>query len=144
MIISAISALGFSDNYKFSFKPWYLDSGASKHMTNTSVPFSNVRNYDGNLKISTADGSSLPISAVGDLSPSLIDIFVSHDLSTNLIFVGQLVDNNCNVNFSHSGYIVQDQVSGKWSRRGLKWDDSYLFTFILPLLSLVSFTFLCI
>jgi hypothetical protein len=120
MIISAISALGFSDNYKFSFKPWYLDSGASKHMTNTSVPFSNVRNYDGNLKISTADGSSLPISAVGDLSPSLIDIFVSHDLSTNLIFVGQLVDNNCDAHFSHSGCVVQDQASGKMIMKGPK------------------------
>ena len=74
IIISALSALGFSGNHKFPFKPWYFDSGASKHMTNTSVPFSNVRNYDGNLKISTADGSSLPFSVVGDLSPSLTDI----------------------------------------------------------------------
>jgi hypothetical protein len=120
MIISTISALGFSGNHKFPFKPWYLDSGASKHMTNTNVPFSNVRNYDGNLKISTADGSSLPISAVGDLSPSLTDIFVSHDLSTNLIFVGQLVDNNCDAHFFHSGCVVQDQTSGKMIMKGPK------------------------
>ena len=43
-----------------------MDSGASNHMTNTIVPLSNIRNYDGNLKINTADGSSLFISVVDD------------------------------------------------------------------------------
>jgi hypothetical protein len=99
MIISALSAFGFSGNYKFPSKPWYLDSGASNHMTNHVASLFNVRNYDGNLKINTADGSSLPISVVGDLSPFLTDVFVSPDLSTNLISVGQLVDNNCDVHF---------------------------------------------
>ena len=75
-------------------------------MTNTVLSLSNVRNYDGNLKINTADGSSLPISAVGDLSSSLTDVFVSPDICTILIFVGQLVDNNCNVNFSRFGCVV--------------------------------------
>ena len=75
-------------------------------MTNTVLSLSNVKNYDGNLKINTIDGSSLPISAVGDLSSSLIDVFVSPDLSKNLISFGQLVDNNGNVNFSRSGCVV--------------------------------------
>lgn len=89
-------------------------------MTNTVVSLANVRNYDGNLKINTADGNSLPISVVGDLSPSLTDVFVSPNLSTNLIFVGQLVDNNCDVHFSHSGCVVQDQVSRKIIAKGPK------------------------
>jgi len=75
-------------------------------MTNTTVPLSNIINYDGNLKISTADGSFLRISAVGDLSPSLTDVYVSPNLSTNLFSVGQLVDNNCDVHFSLSGCVV--------------------------------------
>ena len=82
--------------------------------------FSNIRNYDGNLKINTADGSSLPISAVGDLSSSLTNVFVSPNLSTNLISVGQLVDNNCNVHFSRFGCVVQDQVSGQMIAKGPK------------------------
>jgi hypothetical protein len=82
-------------------------------MTNIVVPFSNVRNYKGNLKINIVDGSSLSISVVGDLSSSLTDIFVSPDLSTNLIYVGQLVDNNYDVHFSRFGCVVQDQVLGK-------------------------------
>ena len=60
----------------------------------------------------TVDGSTLPIGVVGDLSSSLTDVFVSPDLSINLISIGQLIDNNCNVHFSRSGCVVQDQVSG--------------------------------
>lgn len=30
-------------------------------------------------------------------------MLVSPELASNLLFVGQLVDNNCNVNFSRSG-----------------------------------------
>ena len=75
-------------------------------MTNIVISLSNVRNYDGNLKINTTDGSALLINVVSDLSSSLIDVFVSPDLSTNLIYVGQLVDNNCNVNFSRFGCVV--------------------------------------
>ncbi|RVW88110.1 Retrovirus-related Pol polyprotein from transposon RE1 [Vitis vinifera] len=55
-------------------------------------------------------GSSLPINAIGDLSSSLTDVFVSPDLSTNLLSVGQLVDNNCNINFSHSGCVAGSSV----------------------------------
>ena len=88
IIHSAFTAFGLSGNHKVSSKPWYFDSGASNHMTNTIVSLSNIRNYDGNLKINTADGSSLPISAVGDLSSSLTNVFVSLNLSTNLISVG--------------------------------------------------------
>ena len=100
MILYAFTAFRLLGNHKVSFKPWYFDSEASNRMTNTVVPLSNIRNYDGNLKINIADDSSLPISAVGDLSSSLTDVFVSPDLSTNLISVSQLVDNNCNVHFS--------------------------------------------
>ena len=75
MIHSAFTAFGLSGNHKVSSKPWYFDFGASNHMTNSVVPLSNIRNYDGNLKINTADGISLPISAVGDLSSSLTNIF---------------------------------------------------------------------
>ena len=106
IIIYTFSAFGLSGNHTVSSKPWYFDSGASNHVTNTVLSLSNVRNYDGNLKINTTDGNSLPISVVGDLSSSLTDVFVSLDLSTNLISVGQLVDNNCNVNFSHFGCVV--------------------------------------
>ena len=120
MIHYAFTAFGLSGNHKVSSKPWYFDSGASNHMTNNVVPLSNIRNYDGNLKFNTVDGSSLPISVVGDLSSSLTNVFVSPNLSTNLISIGQLVDNNCNVHFSRSSCVVQDQVSGQMIAKGPK------------------------
>ena len=120
MIIFAFSAFGHLGNHTVSSKLWHFDSGASNHMKNTVLSLSNVINYDGNLKINTTDDSFLPISVVGDLSSSLTDVFVCPELSTNLISVGQLVDNNCNVNFSHSGCVVQDQVSGKMIAKGPK------------------------
>ncbi|XP_068649053.1 uncharacterized protein [Aristolochia californica] len=82
---------------KISTQPWYFDSSASNHLTNNVVSLSNVRKYDGDLHINITDGSSLSISVVGDLSSSLADVFVSPDLSTNLLSIGQLVDEDCNV-----------------------------------------------
>ncbi|KAJ9671254.1 hypothetical protein PVL29_027304 [Vitis rotundifolia] len=120
MIIYAFFAFGLSSNHTVSSKPWYFDSGASNHMTNIVHSLSNIRNYDGNLKINTTDGSSLPINVVGDLSSFLTNVFMSPNFSTNLISVGQLVDNNCNVNFSRSGCVVQDQVSRKMIAKGPK------------------------
>ena len=87
MIIYVFSAFGLSGNHTVFSKPWYFDFGASNHMRNFVLSLSNVRNYDGNLKINTTDDSSLPISAIGDLSSSLTDVFMSPDLSKNLISI---------------------------------------------------------
>ena len=48
MIVSAFFALGLSGNTPVSSQPWYLDSGASNHMTNFVVSLPNVKPYDGN------------------------------------------------------------------------------------------------
>ena len=97
-----------------------MDSGASNHMTNTIVPLSNVRNYDGNLKINTPDGSSLPINVVGDLSPSLTEFFclltspqILFLLVNWLIIIVMFI-------YSLIGYVVQDQTSRKMIVEGHK------------------------
>jgi transposase InsO family protein len=117
MIISAFSALGFSGK---SCSPWYFDSGASNHMTNNTQFLNNITKYSGNLKIHTADGNQLPITATGDISSTLTNVFVSPGLTSNLISVGQLVDNNCKVQFTKSGCLVQDQHSGMTIAKGPK------------------------
>ena len=88
MIISALSTLGLSSNINSIPKPWYFDSAASNHMTNTALPLNNVQKYKRDLHIRTADGNPLPITAVGDISTLLNTVFVSPTLSTNLIYVG--------------------------------------------------------
>ncbi|KAH9667053.1 hypothetical protein KPL70_020885 [Citrus sinensis] len=119
MIITAFSSLGLSGKSPTT-SPWYFDSGASHHMTNNDKFLTNVSKYPGNLKIHTADGNSLPITATSDVSSSITNVFVSPGLTTNLVSVGQLVDNNCKVEFSKSGCVVQDQQSGKMIARGPK------------------------
>lgn len=131
MIISAFSALGLSGKPFSTSSPWYFDSGASHHMTNNAHFLTNVKKYSGNLKIHTADGNPLPIIATGDISSSLTNVFVSPELTTNLISVGQLVDNNCKVEFSESGCLVQDQQSGKMIIKGPKVGRLFLLQFPL-------------
>ena len=120
MIVSALSNLCLSGNRNSVPKPWYFDSAASNHMTNTALPLTNVKKYKGNLHICTADGNPLSITVVGDISALLNTVFVSPKLSTNLMSLGNLVDNNSDVHFSNSGYLVQDQVSGKMIAKGPK------------------------
>ena len=68
---------------------------------------------------------------------------MSPNLSTNLLSVRQLVDNNCNVNFSRSGCVVQDQVSGKIIAKGPKVGRLFPFhvspSTIIPSFLLLSF-----
>ena len=106
MLISALSAMGFQGNN--STKLWYVDSGASNHMTNNPTALCHVRPYAGQSSIQTANGNSLPIAAIDDASFKLTDVFLAPQLFTNLISVGQLVGNNCVVNFSGNGCVVQD------------------------------------
>ena len=90
MIISALSAFGLNGNNTSFSKLWLFDSGASNHMTFTSDNLINVKKYGGNLKIETASGDHLPITAIGDVSssPSMQNAFISPDLSVNLLSVG--------------------------------------------------------
>jgi len=56
-------------------------------MTNNAASLTNVNEYFENLKIHTVDGNHLPITAIGDVSPSFTDVFVSLGLTTNLVSV---------------------------------------------------------
>ena len=77
-------------------------------MTSSSNTLSNVRTYHGTTNIQIANGTQSPIHAIGDINSSVKNVFVSLELSTSLISVGQLVDNNNDVQFSRDGCIVQD------------------------------------
>lgn len=47
---------------------WYVDFGASNHMTYPSASLTNVKPYLGNLQIHIADGETLHIKAIGECS----------------------------------------------------------------------------
>ena len=136
MLISALSTIGFQG--KNSTKLWYVDSGASNHMTNTPTTLSHVQPYVAQSAIQITNGSSLPIATIGNASSTFTDVFLAPQLSTNLISVSQLVDNNCAVNFSGDGCVVQDQVTGKSIKKGPKVGHLFLLFLRVPTLSPIS------
>lgn len=138
MIITTFSILGLNGQGKIVSSSWFVDSGASNHMTGSPKWLHGLRKYTGKQQIQIANGSNLPITAIGDIGPSFRHVFVSPGLSTSLISVGQLVDTNCNVNFSRRGCVVQDQGSGKVIARGPKVGRLFLLQLIPRTLSLAS------
>ena len=84
-------------------------------MTSSPTALQNVVPYTGSLTVQTATGDHLPITSIGDIPGPLplTNVLVSPHLATNLVSVGQLVENNYNVSFSSSDCVVQDQESGK-------------------------------
>ena len=110
MIINALSSMHISGTGPSLSNTWYLDPGASNHMTSSPSKLHHIVPYTGTLSIQAANGDHLPIVSVGDaLGPfPLTNVFVSPHLATNLVSVGQLVENNYKVSFSSSGCIVQD------------------------------------
>ena len=130
MITTAFSALGIQGKLTTLCLSWLVDSGASNHMTSSLKTLSNVKTYHGNIQI--ANGSKLPIHAIGDINSSIKDVLVSPELSISLISVGQLVDNNCDVRFSRNGCVVQDQVSGKILAKGPKIGRLFPLHFSIP------------
>jgi len=110
-------------------------------MTNSASVLKNVHEYHGPSQIQIAKGSNLPIIQVGDITQTFKNVFVSPKLSTSLISVGQLVDNNCDVNFSRNGCLVQDQVSGTIIAKGPKVGRLFPIHFSIPrVLALASTT----
>ncbi|KAJ0007107.1 hypothetical protein Pint_30529 [Pistacia integerrima] len=79
-----------------------------------------------------ANGCQLPIHDIGDIDSTIRDVFVSPQLSTSLISVGQLVDNNYDVRFSRDGCLVQDQASGKILAKGSKVGRLFPMHFSIP------------
>ncbi|KAL6345513.1 hypothetical protein AAG906_017236 [Vitis piasezkii] len=99
-----LSVMGFQGNNSTKL---VRGLGASNHMTNNPTALCHVRPYTVNLPF------RLPMAlfahnAIGDASSKFTDVFLAPQLSTNLISVGQLVYNNCAVNFSGNGCVVQD------------------------------------
>jgi len=106
MVLAALSNMGVHGKSPNVSRPWFLDSGASNHMTGSSKHLHNLHSYDGNQKIQIDDGKTLSITNVGDINPDFRDVLVSLGLASNLLSIGQLVDDNCNVKFSRDGCLV--------------------------------------
>lgn len=88
MIISAFSALGLQGKKNSLSSPRLVDFASSNHMTENTDNLHDIQKYEGKQHIDIANGSTLPITAIGKLGPSFNNVSVSPDLSASLISLG--------------------------------------------------------
>ncbi|OIT18955.1 hypothetical protein A4A49_65798, partial [Nicotiana attenuata] len=108
-----------SSNYSCSSPgdaSWFVNSGASSHMTPNASNLSSITPYNGSDRVVVGNGTQLPISYIGhgifstsDSRFSLRDILVVPHLSTNLLSVRKFVsDNNCSMEFDLFGFSIKE------------------------------------
>ena len=101
--------------------------------TGNSKALRDVHKYDGEQNIQIVGGRTIPLTAIGNIGSAFTNVFVSPDLSANLISVGQLVENDYSLHFDHHGCRVQDQVSGQVVATGPKVGRLFpLLSFSIP------------
>ncbi|KAL0916257.1 hypothetical protein M5K25_013750 [Dendrobium thyrsiflorum] len=96
--------------------PWYLDSGATSHLTPDAQILQHPSEYTGNEQVLVGNGNSLPIHHSGKgLLPtpscklSLTPLLHIPHLTHNLFSISKLIeDNNCSVSFNKTGFLVND------------------------------------
>ena len=102
---------------------WYLDSGATNHMTNSLGNLSINSEYQGKNKLAVGNGEKLLISHIGysalpTYDPhkhiTLTDILYVPDITKNLISISKLLhDNDVDVEFQKSVCFIKDKRQGK-------------------------------
>ncbi|KAL9451703.1 hypothetical protein AB3S75_013304 [Citrus x aurantiifolia] len=114
---------------------WYLDSGATNHVTNALGNISMNSEYQGNDQLAVGNGKKLFISHIGcSVLPTydphkhiaLNSILYVPDITKNLISISKLLhDNEINVEFYKSVCFVKDKKQGKILMKGVARDGLY-------------------
>lgn len=114
---SAFSALLCN---KSVVKGWYIDSGASNHMTNTDKHLRNAREVHVDNIVSASD-AKMQVKNIGDttikINSETIDIHdVMHvpGLVANLLSVSKIVERGNSVLFDNSGCTIKNSFGKRW------------------------------
>ncbi|GAA0142221.1 hypothetical protein LIER_35538 [Lithospermum erythrorhizon] len=88
---------------------WYLDSGASAHITGDSSLLHSLIPYYGSTNVRVGNGPLLSITHIAQSTPSFSNS--NHHLNKkNLLSIHKLcLDNKCIIEFSPSNFFVKDQ-----------------------------------
>ncbi|CAL1380274.1 unnamed protein product [Linum trigynum] len=124
VVMSSAFAAGASS---CNSRTWLFDSGAFNHMTSHFRSFSSLEPVSRQLQV--ANGAVLPVTGIGSISePSLSLSRTLHvpRLVPNLISVGQLADEGCEVRFIDKGCLVQDRMTGRELGQGRKQGRVYV------------------
>ncbi|KAD6795087.1 hypothetical protein E3N88_05983 [Mikania micrantha] len=110
---------------------WYVDSGASDHMSTSSENINNATKPSGNKQVFFGNGHTLGVTKIGDTnlfgSLKLNNVLVVPNLTKNLLSVGKLTeDNDVDVLFSHPYFYIQDRRSRQVLAQGRREDGLYV------------------
>jgi hypothetical protein len=101
---------------------WYLNSGASFHMTSHSTYLSSLRPSSHHCIVHTTDGSPLSVAGQGTLSSDsfhVLDVSLVPDLTMQLMSAGQITDHDCHVILDPDVCYIQDRRTGHLVGTGL-------------------------
>lgn len=102
---------------------WFVDSGASAHMTAQADTLDSVEPYTGTGHVLVGNGNTLPISHIGNCSLSsgvnLHDVLVVPTLTKNLLSISKLTaDLPVDVVFSDKLFEIQNRVTKQTLAKG--------------------------
>ncbi|KAK9049437.1 hypothetical protein SSX86_031595 [Deinandra increscens subsp. villosa] len=120
---------------KCGFNPadadWYVDSGASDHMTGMKTNMTNLKLKTGHNRVTFGNGESLPVTHKGNLTLTnnlhLNDVLVVPNINKNLLSVSMLTkSNNVDVLFSYPMFHIQDRMTKEIVAQGRCEDGLYV------------------
>ncbi|GMI71298.1 hypothetical protein HRI_000799100 [Hibiscus trionum] len=123
-----------------NFSSWFLDSGATHHVTNDPSRFTKVQPYSSQGNVHIGDGSSLSISHAGQsiLHTSTKPLIIDHLLhvpaiTRNLLSVSKFATDNAVFFEFHPNYsVIKDELTGNVLLQGSRRNGLYEFTSSLP------------
>ncbi|KAL5751167.1 hypothetical protein ACOSP7_025770 [Xanthoceras sorbifolium] len=115
---------------------WYIDSGATNHITADLNNLSVKNEYKGNERLAVGNGNLLPISHFGcSVIPSqksaskplyLNNILHVPNITKNLLSISQFTkDNNAIIEFNADCCLIKDQNSKRTLLHGIQRDELY-------------------
>ena len=114
-IPQALAAMALNEEEKDP--TFYVDSGATTHITNNPSKMTQITPYKGNDAIFVRNGEALRISHIGEArlktkhrDLKLKNLLVVFEIKKILLSIGQLTsDNLCSIEFSSIGFVIKDQ-----------------------------------
>jgi hypothetical protein len=94
---------------------WYVDSGASRHMTSNRSAFFKLEEQDTNMQVELGDDGKYPMTGLGSISfcmPTkevldLHEVLYVPGMTKNLLLVSCLIDLKCRVEFDDQEVIIK-------------------------------------
>ncbi|CAN6453390.1 unnamed protein product [Victoria cruziana] len=114
---------------------WYVDSGATAHVTSDAGKFFSLMPYTGTCTVVTGVGSHHPISHTGNITLDmhnstipLSDVLLTPAIQKNILSVSKLVDDtNSSMVFTPSSVCLKDLQTKRTLAKGHRRGNMYVF-----------------